>query len=152
MGPNHCSCRTNGSLIDRAEHRSSLWRHRASVNPDLPIITWPEARARGLVQERDVAACLGLSRAELTQRVDDGEIGAVATMKNPRNGHRYPLFALDDLRGQRAAVAPVTATEDDLDLPYRSRPPRRVGTRTTTANRQYQWRDPARWREPRESA
>lgn len=123
------------------------------MSAEPPLITWPEAQALGLLQEREVAACLGLSRAQLRERVAAGEVAAVAQMKNPRNGHRHLLFAFDGLNGQRQRpIHEVAASVENPDTPYRSRPPRRVGTRTTRASRYYQWRDPARWREPQESA
>lgn len=112
-----------------------------TTHHDLPLLSRVEAEGRGLATLTDLA--IRYSRQVSVMRSWLGRPGApapVAKLDETRRGGKARLY-------EPAAIDHFLARADvDAVIGPRrhSRPPRLVGTRTSTAGRGYVWRDPRR--------
>lgn len=102
----------------------------------LPIVPKTIAIAAGLMPLAQLARFVGKTPGTVKKWVDDGVApGPVAVQKaQTGGGHHRLLFSAEQYANHSNNVGR-----------QRSRPPVRVGLRTSGASGPYRWRDPARW-------
>lgn len=123
LGPNQPTCKDTG----------------------LPILTRPQAAQRGISTVSGASRVVRADRARLIGLVEEAGLEPIAVMHN--GAQCVELFFLGEIIEVHHSAAKRLRIVDEFDLPYSSRPPVRVGTRTRTRpGVGYQWRDPSRWR------